>query len=77
MHEICEFLEHMEQPRLLEETPEDESEIDVRSEENKAELREKTLLGVKYVTKNLIFYRKKKYMECMKEITETKKKSRE
>ncbi len=45
MHEICEFLNHMEQPRLLAELPE-EDQADVRSEENKSQLRETTLMGV-------------------------------
>jgi len=41
--EIKHFLEHMELPRYMEEP--NEGDPDVRSEENKAELRETTLLG--------------------------------
>jgi hypothetical protein len=48
MHEICEFLNHMEQPRVIEETPEDDNP-DVRSDENKSQLRENTLMGVRIV----------------------------
>jgi len=47
MDEICKFLTHMEQPRLLDEGDFEEEEGVVRSEEDKNELREKILLGVK------------------------------
>ncbi len=45
MQELCAFLTHMEQPRLLYEEAETEEEY-VRTEEEKNELREKILLGV-------------------------------
>lgn len=47
MDEICKFLTHMEQPRLLEDGDFEEEEGVVRTEEEKNELREKILLGVK------------------------------
>jgi len=46
MDEICKFLTHMEQPRLLEDGDVDDEEGVVRTEEEKNELREKILLGV-------------------------------
>lgn len=52
MLEINEFLTHMEQPRLLEEPELEDQEPTVRPEENKAELREKILMGVIFL--NLI-----------------------
>lgn len=45
MNELCKFLKHMEQPRLLEEDPGTE-DFGVRTEEERNELREKILLGV-------------------------------
>lgn len=76
MDEICKFLTHMEQPRLLEDGDFEEEEGVVRTEEEKNELREKILLGVNIFHRNIfsiIFYfRKKKLMECMKEIKELK-----
>jgi hypothetical protein len=43
MDEVCAFLTHMQQPRLLEEGDDAEG---VRAEENKSELRENVLMGV-------------------------------
>lgn len=45
MSEICSFLTHMEQPRLLEEGDEGKGPM-VRTEEEQSDLREKILLGV-------------------------------
>jgi len=45
MDEICKFLTHMEQPRLLQDGDFDDEEGVVRTEEEKNELREKILLG--------------------------------
>ena len=43
MQEVCAFLTHMQQPRLLEEGNDAEG---IRAEDNKAELRENILMGV-------------------------------
>lgn len=66
MDEICKFLTHMEQPRLLQDGDFDDEEGVVRTEEEKNELREKILLGKEEAYG--MFERNKRAKDKIKEI---------